>query len=122
MEFYIPLTRIPALNFEESKLLLQVKAKTGVITMLTTQLEQAKLDEAKDMPTINFLEWASPPEKPVKPKIILNVVLSFFVSIFIGIFLIFLMEFSQRMDQDPEASPRWREMKRGFMRLIPFVK
>ena len=122
VEFYIPLTRIPALNYDESKLLLKVKAKTGVITMLTTQLEQAKLDEAKDMPTINTLELAVPPEYPVKPKKKLNVILGFVVSLFLGIFLIFLMEFTQRLDQDPESAPKWKEIKQSFARLIPFSK
>jgi tyrosine-protein kinase Etk/Wzc len=115
IEFYIPLTHIPGLNFDESKLLLKVKAKTGVITLLTSQLEQAKLDEAKDMPTINILEWAYPPESPVKPKIALNVVLSLLVSLFLGIFIIFFMEFTQRMDQDPETAPKWQEIKRGIV-------
>ena len=122
VEFYIPLTRIPALNFDESRLQVKVKAKTGVITMLTTQLEQTKLDEAKDIPTINILEWAEPPEKPIKPKVKLNVVLGFIVSLFIGIFVIFLMEFAQRMDQDPETAPKWQEIKKGFSNLIPFLK
>lgn len=114
VEFYIPLKQIPNLNFNESRLLLNVKTKTGVITMLTTQLEQAKLDEAKDMPTINVLDWAKPPELPTKPKLKLNVLLGFVASIFVGIFIIFLMEFIQRMNQDPEASPKWKEMKKGL--------
>ena len=122
VEFYIPLTQIPGLNFDESRLLLKVKAKTGVVTMLTTQLEQAKLDETKDMPTINVLDWAKPPERPIKPKLKLNVLLGFVVSLFLGIFLIFLMEFSQRMSQDPEASPKWQEMKNGLLSWIPFRK
>ena len=122
VEFYIPLTSVPGLNFDESKLLLKVKAKTGVITLLTTQLEQAKLDEAKDIPTINILEWASPPEKPVKPKIVLNIILSIFVSLFLGIFIIFFMEFIQRMDQDPETAPKWQEMKNGLTGFFKFKK
>jgi uncharacterized protein involved in exopolysaccharide biosynthesis len=122
VEFYIPLKKIPALNFDESRLLLKVKAKTGVVTMLTTQLEQAKLDETKDMPTINVLEWAVPPEFPIKPKLKLNIVLSLVVSFFLGIFLIFLKEFFSRMDQDPESSPKWREMKKGLKGIVPFIK
>ncbi len=114
VEFYIPLKRIPVLNFEESRLLLNVKTKTGVITMLTTQLEQAKLDETKDMPTINVLDWAKPPERPINPRLKLNVLLGFIVSIFLGVFIIFLLEFIHRMGQDPEASPKWQEMKKGF--------
>ncbi|MBN2059430.1 MAG: hypothetical protein JW882_03340 [Deltaproteobacteria bacterium] len=122
VNFYIPLNRIPALNFEESKLLLKVKAKTGVITMLITQLEQAKLDETRDLPTINILDWARAPDRPVKPRLKLNIILGFVVSIFLGIFLIFLTEFFNRMDQDPEASPKWREMKQGFRKMIPFSR
>jgi uncharacterized protein involved in exopolysaccharide biosynthesis len=120
VEFYIPLTRIPALNFDESKLLLKVKAKTGVVSMLTAQLEQARLEETKDMPTINVLDWARPPERPVKPKLKLNVILGFVVSLFIGIFLVFFLEFTERMDQDPETSSKWREIKTGLRSMIPF--
>ena len=122
VEFYIPLKRIPGLNFDESRLLLQVKAKTGVVTMLITQLEQAKLDEAKDMPTINVLDWAEPPEKPIKPRIKLNLILSLLVSLFIGMLLIYFLEFINRMDQDPEISPKWQEMKQGLIKSFFFFK
>lgn len=122
VDFYIPLTRIPALNYDESKLLLKVRAKTSVITMLTTQLEQAKLDEAKDIPTINVLETAVPPELPIKPRKKLNVILGFMVSIFLGIFIIFFMEFSQRLEQDPESAPKWKEMKQGLAGLNPLKR
>jgi len=121
VEFYIPLSRIPALNFEESKLLLKVSAKTGVVTMLTTQLEQARLEEAKDIPTINTLEWAAPPERPVKPRIKMNIILGFIVALFLGIFIIFFMEFMERMDQDPETAPKWLEMKKGITGLTKYL-
>jgi tyrosine-protein kinase Etk/Wzc len=122
VEFYIPLSRIPALNFDESKLLLKVKAKTGVVTMLNTQLEQARLEEAKDIPTINYLEWAGPPEKPVKPRIKTNIILGFIVALFIGIFIIFFMEFMERMELDPETSPKWLEMKKGIAGLTKYIE
>jgi tyrosine-protein kinase Etk/Wzc len=114
IEFYIPLSSIPGLGFDESKLLLKVKAKTGVITLLTSQLEQTKLDEAKDIPTINILERSYPPGAPIKPKIVLNIILSLVVSFFLGIFILFFMEFIQRLDHDPETAPKWLEMKKGI--------
>jgi len=113
IEFYIPLTRIPALNFGESRLLMNVKAKTAVVNMLTTQLEQAKLEETKDVPTINILDWAKPPRRHIKPNLKLNVILSVVVSVFIGIFLVFFIEFIHRMFQNPETSQKWQEMKKG---------
>jgi tyrosine-protein kinase Etk/Wzc len=122
VEFYIPLSRIPALNFDESKLLLKVKVKTGVVTTLTTQLEQARLEEAKDIPTINTLERAVPPKKPVKPRIKMNIILGFIVSLFLGIFIIFFMEFIQRMEQDPETAQKWMEMRKGLAGLTRYLK
>lgn len=122
IEFYIPLNNIPGLNFDESKLLLKVTAKTGVVTLLTTQLEQTKLDEAKDIPTVNILEWAYPSGIPVRPRIKLNIALSFFASFFIGMFIIILMAFMQRSVRDPETAPKWLEMKEGLMRLFTYIK
>ena len=118
IEFYIPLAQIPELSFEESRILLTVKAKTGVVTMLTTQLEQAKLDEARDMPTINLLDMAKPPERPIKPNLKMNVLLAAVVSLFMGIFLIFFWEFLQKMEQDPETSPKWLEMKNSLRNTL----
>lgn len=122
IEFYIPLNSIPGLNFDESKLLLKVTAKTGVVTLLTTQLEQTKLDEAKDIPTINVLEWAYPSGIPVKPRIKLNVALSIFAGLFIGLFIIILMAFMQRMVRDPETAPKWLEMKENFIRFFKSIR
>jgi len=122
IEFYIPINNIPGLNFNEKKLLLKVQAKSSVVTLLTTQLEQAKLEEAKDIPTINVLEWAGTPTVPVKPRVFFNVVLSLFVSLFIGVFIIFFLEFFERMDKDPETAPKWLEMKNSLMNLLNYWK
>jgi capsular polysaccharide biosynthesis protein len=56
----------------------------------------------------------------MKPKLTLNVILGFVVSLFIGIFLVFFLEFTERMDQDPEISSKWREIKTGLRNMIPF--
>jgi hypothetical protein len=121
IEFYIPLNSIPGLNFDESKLLLKVQAKTSVVTLLTTQLEQAKLNEARDMPTINVLEWASPPVIPYKPDIKQNIFLSLVVSLFLGIFIAFFMEFLRRMNQDPEAATKWAEIKNSVASIYKVI-
>jgi len=118
--FYIPLTRIPGLNFDESRHLLKVEIKAGVVTMLNTQLEQARLDEAKDMPTINVLDWAEPPTRPIKPGLKLNIVLGAVVALFVGIFLVFFLEYTQRVGQYPETSPKWQEMRNSLVNSILF--
>jgi uncharacterized protein involved in exopolysaccharide biosynthesis len=112
VQFYIPLTQIPELDFDESKLLLNVKAKTNVVGMLTAQLEQAKLDEAKNIATINLLDPAKVPERPIKPKWILNLVVAGILSLFLGVFSIFIMEFFRKLDQDPINAAKWQEIKK----------
>lgn len=115
VEFYVPLTRIPSLNFDESRLLLNVKAKTGVVTMLTNQMEQAKLDETKDMPTVNVLDWAKPNATPVKPNLMLNLLFGAFGGAVIGIIFIFVLEYFRRIQQDLEMLPKLQEMKEGLV-------
>jgi uncharacterized protein involved in exopolysaccharide biosynthesis len=99
-----------------------VQAKTSVVTLLTTQLEQAKLDEAKDIPTINVLEWADTPTVPVKPKITRNIILSLIAGLFLGTFIVFIIEFLEHMDKDPETAPKWLEMKNSVKGLFNFRK
>ena len=118
VEFYIPLIHIPALNFEESRILLKVKAKTSVVTMLTTQLEQAKLDETKDMPTINVLDWAQPSTKPIKPNLKLNIILSVVISFFLGTFFVFCLEYFQRVNQNSGGVSKWIEMKKELKQRV----
>jgi capsular polysaccharide biosynthesis protein len=48
--------------------------------VLNTQLEQAKIMEAKDMPTISVLDWAVPPTNKFKPKRIYIVVTAMILS------------------------------------------
>ncbi|RJR40120.1 MAG: hypothetical protein C4576_20240 [Desulfobacteraceae bacterium] len=114
LEFYIPLTRIPSLNFDESRLLLQVKAKTGVVTMLTNQLEQVKLDETKDIPTVNVLDWAEPSLIPIRPSLRKNVLLSGFIALLMGIFLVYGWEYFQRARKNSMPPPKLKE-KNGFL-------
>lgn len=120
--FDIPLTSTLGLNFDESRHLLKVEVKTGVVTMLNAQLEQAGLDEAKDMPTINVLDWAEPPTRPIKQRLKLNIVLGAVVALFVGIFLVFFLEYTQRVGQDPETSPKWQEMRDGLVNSTLFFR
>lgn len=118
VEFYIPLTIIPGLNFNESKLLLNIKVKTNIISMLTTQLEQSKLEEAKDLSTINLLEPAKVPKNPIKPSRRKNVMMAGIISLNIGIFLIYAGVLVRKITRDHEGSPKWTEMKGGVTSLL----
>jgi tyrosine-protein kinase Etk/Wzc len=73
-----------------------------IYQFLTEQYEQAKLQEAKDTPTIQILDRAVPPERKAKPKRSLIIALAGLIGLFIGIFIAFLKEYFYRLSlSDP---------------------
>jgi uncharacterized protein involved in exopolysaccharide biosynthesis len=59
---------MPRLSLEFGKLLRDVKIQETLFGLLTEQYEHAKIQEAKDTPTIQVLDVAKLPEKKSRPK------------------------------------------------------
>jgi uncharacterized protein involved in exopolysaccharide biosynthesis/photosystem II stability/assembly factor-like uncharacterized protein len=116
LEYYIPLDQVPLLAFEENRLLLEVGTKSKVVEILTTQLEQTKLEEARELPTITVLEPASLPSEPVKPKGKLILVIAGVVGLFGGIMLAFVATYFEQETEDVEHGSKWQEMRQGIRR------
>jgi tyrosine-protein kinase Etk/Wzc len=64
----IPLAKVPGLALEYGRLLRDVKIQETLFGLLTEQYERAKIQEAKDTPTIQVLDVAKVPEKKSRPK------------------------------------------------------
>ena len=64
----LPFARVPGLALEYGKLLRDVKIQETLFGLLTEQHEHAKIQEAKDTPTIQILDVAKVPEKKSRPK------------------------------------------------------
>ena len=64
----LPFARMPGLALEYGKLLRDVKIQETLFGLLTEQHEHAKIQEAKDTPTIQILDVARVPEKKSRPK------------------------------------------------------
>ena len=75
------------------RLLRDAKVQETLVELLTQQYEMARIQEAKDSPTVQVLDNASVPEKKAKPKILLIVMLSTLSGIFFSVFIAFLIEF-----------------------------
>lgn len=95
-EIYVPAAKLPQLGLELARLTRDLKVQETVYTLLTQQLEQAKIAEAQDTPVVQVLDRAVPPIYKSKPKIKLNMALVGAVSLFLGIFLAFFLEYIQR--------------------------
>ena len=92
-EIYLPAVNVPQIGLALARLTRDVKIREAVYTMLIQQLEQAKIDEVKDMPVVQPLDRAVPANKKYKPKIILNMAIALVISIFLGVFTAFVLEY-----------------------------
>jgi len=75
-DIFLPTQQIPDLGLRYGRLLRDVKVQETIFELLTQQYEMAKMQEAKDSPTIQILDKAVVPEKKSKPKRSLIVVLT----------------------------------------------
>lgn len=88
---------VPSLALDYGRLMRELKVQETLYTLLTSQLEQAKLAEARDTPTVQVLDPAIPAEKKSKPSIRNNMTLAGGLALFVGIFLAFFLSYLERV-------------------------
>jgi uncharacterized protein involved in exopolysaccharide biosynthesis len=96
-DFSVPFTRVPEVGLELARLMREVKIQDTVVTLLTQQLEQTRIAEAKDLPIVQILDRAVPAERHVKPSMRSNLMLAGVVSLFLGVMLAFTLNYFRRM-------------------------
>jgi tyrosine-protein kinase Etk/Wzc len=92
-DFSMPLDSIPSTGLDLIRLIRDAKIQETIFTLLTQQLEQTKIAEAKDIPTVKILDRAVVPEWKSRPKVLLNTAVAALGSIFVGVFLAFFLEY-----------------------------
>ncbi|MBI2989164.1 MAG: hypothetical protein HYY45_20575 [Deltaproteobacteria bacterium] len=95
----LPGARVPQVGLELGRLTRDLRVQEAVYTILTQQLEQAKIGEAQDMPVVQVLDRAVPAVYKSRPKTMLNMALAGVVSLFLGIFIAFFLEYIERQKQ-----------------------
>ena len=95
---------VPKLALDYGRLVRELKVQETLYTLLTSQLEQAKLTEARDTPTVQVLDPAIPAERKSKPIIRLNMMIAGVLALFIGIFLAFFLEYLERIKSGEPSS------------------
>ena len=89
----IPTGKIPKLALQYTRLLRDAKVKDTLYNLLIEQYERARIQEAKDTPTVQVLEKARVPVKRSRPKRTLFVILSTFTATMFSVMVVFGIEF-----------------------------
>jgi len=108
--FSVPFGKLPELSLEYARLLREVKIQEAVYELLTQQYEQAKIMEAKETPTVQIIDRASPPEKKSGPKRSKIVILSALFSLFFGVCLAFLLDWYENLKTDKDKVAKFNEI------------
>ena len=66
-----------------------------LVTLLTQQLEQAKLVEARDAPLVQILDSAVPAERHSRPRLVVNLSIALVVALVVGVSLAFGIEWAR---------------------------
>ncbi len=78
------LQALPETGLEISRLYRDVRTLEQVYVLLTAQYEEARIDEARDTPTLEVLDTASVPEKKARPHRITMIAAAFALSLVAG--------------------------------------
>ncbi len=94
-ELFINFSEVPKLEIQLMKIERQIKYYEKLLEYLGPQYEQAKIDEARDTPTLQILDIAVRPERKARPSRRLIVISTFFLSfLFSSAYFILREEFS----------------------------
>lgn len=85
-DYLIAFKEVPELGKQLASLLREVKIQNEVYMLLQQQYYKEKIQENRDLPTVDVLDKAIPPLKPDSPRIL-------FSTFFGGIFVFLLMSF-----------------------------
>jgi len=95
-DFIVPFAKVPEVGLELARLTRDVKIQETLVTLLTQQVEQARLVEAKDVPVVQVLDRAVPAERPVRPRIAVNVAVAGAGGLLVGVFLALCLDSLKR--------------------------
>jgi len=96
-DFFVSASEIPSLAVQYARLLRDSKIQETLFELLTSQYEVARIQEARDTPTVQVLDPGKPAEKKFRPKRGLIVGLATFISIVFSVFAAFFREYMARM-------------------------
>lgn len=100
--FSIPFVNLPKVTLEYARLVRDVKIQETVFELLTEQYEQAKIMELKDTPTVQVLDYASPPEKKSWPRRGRMLMVTLILTSILSCLCAYFLEYMQSLKQQPE--------------------
>lgn len=101
--FALDMRNVPGLAKDYATLKLDLEVATQVYTFLEAQYHQEEVQEARDLPTVNALDAAVPPEYRSAPRRTITLLVAFPILAIVGIVGIFVIEGFRRQSMSVDA-------------------
>lgn len=103
VKLLIPFKEAPALGNEYLKIYRNLEIQYKILEFIQPLYEQAKVEEARNTPSVLVLDYAGPAERKSKPKYSLYLLLGFVVSMLFSLLIVTIIEGVHRLKlSDPE--------------------
>lgn len=100
-DFTVPLPKVPEMGIELARLIRDMKVQETLVTLLSQQLEQAKIAESRDGPVVQVLDRAVPAERHSRPRLRFNLIIAGVAGFLGGMLLAFSSEYVVRIRHGP---------------------
>jgi len=109
-DYFIPFSDVPELGLRYSDLAREIKVQETVWQLLNQQYFSAKIQEARDTPTVQVLDEAAPPERRSSPKRGILVLVAAFLMFAVSTFAAFALEFTEKLKENEESFHKAKEI------------
>lgn len=118
--FMIPFSKVPDLGMQYAFLTKDLEVYKAIYTLLYQQVEQARIQEKKDTPTLRILDYPNLPDKKSKPQRRLIVLLAAMLSALVSFFLIFFVEYLNKLKETDNQKynkiiESWQQITPSFL-------
>ncbi|MHB1700065.1 MAG: GNVR domain-containing protein [Acidobacteriaceae bacterium] len=109
----IPTSKVPSLALEYVRKEREVKYHEALFEMLARQLEAARLDESRNAPVLQVLDYPAIPDKKSWPPRALLALGGLLLGAFLGMIWALVRERLRQLESDPEVAARFAELRKA---------
>ena len=99
VKLLIPFKQAPELGNEYLKIYRNLEIQYKILEFTQPLYEQAKVEEARNTPSVLILDKAGPADRKAKPKASIYAVISFVISVIVGYFIVFIFVLFNKMKE-----------------------
>ncbi len=122
-DVYVPLGKVPDLSLQTVRLMRELKIQEMIFELITQQYEQFIIKEQEDTPTIQVLQYATPPQWKSRPKRAIIILVSIVFALFVSVVLTFFLEYiNKTKNEGGETGKRFIWIENELKKDLRFFK